>query len=109
MRTNEIKNEIDETRKWEEETKGSDLKYETKITYMIFCNMKRQSCTHKANMVELEEDKSNLLNNILEFNNKSRPRSKEGKDKKEILMKEHMLFTRVKNHLLMISKVKDFQ
>ena len=33
MRTNEIKNEIDETRKWEEETKGSDLKYETKIKY----------------------------------------------------------------------------
>ena len=33
MRTNEIKNEIDETRKCEEETKGSDLKYETKIKY----------------------------------------------------------------------------
>ena len=42
-------------------------------------------------------DQSNLLKNISEFNNKSRPRIKEGKDKKEILMKVHMLFMKVKN------------
>ena len=40
---------------------------------------------------------SNLLSSTVGFNNKSRPRSKEGKDKKEILMKVHMLFIRVKN------------
>ena len=30
MRTNEIKNEIDEIKKWEEKIKRKDLKYETK-------------------------------------------------------------------------------
>ena len=29
MRTNEIKNEIDEIKKWEEKIKRKDLKYET--------------------------------------------------------------------------------
>ena len=29
MRTNEIKNEIDEIKKWEEKIKGKDLKYVT--------------------------------------------------------------------------------
>ena len=37
--------------------------------------------TLKANIAEAEEDRSNLLKNIVEFNNKSRPRSKGGKDK----------------------------
>ena len=32
-------------------------------------------------------DQGNLLNNIIEFHNKFRQRSKEGKDKKEILEK----------------------
>ena len=35
--------------------------------------------TRKINIVETEEDQSNPLNNIVEFN-KSRPRLKEGKD-----------------------------
>ena len=30
MRTNEIKNEIDETKKWEEKIKRKTLKYESK-------------------------------------------------------------------------------
>ena len=33
--------------------------------------------TRKANIAEVEEDQSNLLKNIVEFNNKCRPRSKE--------------------------------
>ena len=37
--------------------------------------------TRKANIAEVEEDQSNLLKNIVEFNNKSRPRSKGGKNK----------------------------
>ena len=36
-RTNEIKNKIDEIKKWEEKIKRKDLKYE-KNTYMIFSN-----------------------------------------------------------------------
>ena len=38
--------------------------------------------TGKANVVKAKEDQSNLLHNIVEFNYKSRPRSKEGKTKK---------------------------
>ena len=42
MRTNEIKNVIDEIKKWEENIKRKDLKYETKKnTYIIFNNMKQ--------------------------------------------------------------------
>ena len=53
--------------------------------------------THKINVVKAEEDQSSLLNNIIEFHNKFRPRSKEGKDKKEILMKMHVHFMNVEN------------
>ena len=35
--------------------------------------------TGKARRVEAEKDQSNLLENMVEFNDKSRPRSKEGK------------------------------
>ena len=50
MRTNEIKNEIDEIKKWEQKIKRKDLKYEIKSIY-----------TRKAEIVEAEEDQSNLL------------------------------------------------
>ena len=53
--------------------------------------------TGKAKLVEAEEDQSNLLKDIVEFDNKSRPRTKEGKGKKEILVKVHMLFMKVDN------------
>ena len=42
MRNNEIKNKIDEIKKWKEKVKRKDLKYETKNTYMTFNNMKQQ-------------------------------------------------------------------
>ena len=70
---------------------------------MIFSNMKHVGSfgesmyTQKASIVEAEEDQSNLLKNIVEFNNKSRPKKKEGKYKKEILLKVHMVFMKVKN------------
>ena len=35
--------------------------------------------TRKASRVEAEKDQSNLIENMVEFNDKSRPRSKEGK------------------------------
>ena len=42
MRTNGIKNEIDEIKKWEDKTKWKYLKYETnKYIYMIFINLKQ--------------------------------------------------------------------
>ena len=51
----------------------------------------------KASIADVEEDQSNLLENITEFDDKSRPRSKEDKDKKEVLKKVHMLIMRVHN------------
>ena len=36
--------------------------------------------TRKAKIFESEKDQSNLLQNIIEFNNKSRPRTTEGKN-----------------------------
>ena len=40
---------------------------------------------------------SNLLENMVKFDNKSRSRLKEHKKKKGVLMKVHMLFTKVEN------------
>ena len=101
MRTNEFKNEIHEIRKWEEKIKRKDLKYETKKHIYDFQQYEKirsfgeSIYTGKAKLVEAEEDQSNLLKDIVEFDNKSR--TKEGKGKKEILMKVHMLFMKVNN------------
>ena len=46
---------------------------------------------------EGEEDQSNLLKNIAELNEKPRPRTKEGKDKKQILVKVNILFMKDEN------------
>ena len=54
-------------------------------------------------------DLSNLLKTLVEFNNKSRPRRIGGKDKKDKLMKVHMLFMKVENLFLTLSEVEYFQ
>ena len=101
MRTNEIKNQIYDTKKWEEKDKWEDLKYTTKIytydflQYETIRSFSESSYTSKASKVEARKDQSNLSKNIVEFNNKSKPKHKEGNVKKEILMKMHMLFTRI--------------
>ena len=53
--------------------------------------------TSNINIDEAEMDESNLLKNVIEFNNKSRPRTIEGKDKKEILTKVYTLFIKAEN------------
>ena len=79
---------------------------------MIFNNMKHTSFvgesiyTHKARIVEAEEDQINLLKNI--SINKSRPKTKEGKNKK-IIMQVYMLFIKVENELLMLLKKEYLQ
>ena len=90
------------------------LKYEIKNIYMLFSNMKLSSFgksiySQKASIVKSEENQSNVLKNIVEFNNKSRLKNKEGKDKKHIFMKVHMLFMKFQNKLLMLSKKEYFQ
>ena len=76
MQTNEIKNEIYEIKKWEEKIKQKDLKYK-KNTHMTLSNMKQyfgeSVYPRKASIGEAEENQSNLLENLVEFNNRSRP------------------------------------
>ena len=99
MRTNEIKNEVYEIKKWEEKIKWKDLKYETRKyiydfeQYETIRSFGNSIYTRKANIVEAEADQNNLLKNIVEFNEKSRPRSKEGKDKKRYIYESaHALY-----------------
>ena len=57
----------------------------------------KMSSLIRVNIVEAEKDQINVLNNKLEFNERSRKRLKEEKDKKEMLMKMYMFFMKVKN------------
>ena len=72
-----------------------------KNTHMIFQQYEtiRSLCESiyilKASIVEVKEDESNLFENLVELNNKCRPKNKECKDKKEILMKVYMLFMKI--------------
>ena len=103
MRTKEIKNEVNEIKKWKEKIKWKALKYETKKYMHDFQQYEMMKYfvdsiyTRKANTVKAEANQNNLLNNIVEFKSKFRPRSKEDKDKKEIFMNLHMLLMRVEN------------
>ena len=75
MRNTGIKNEIDEIRKWEEKNKGKDLKHETKKYIYDFQQHETirsfgdNIYTDKFNIDEAEMDQSNLLKNLVEFNN----------------------------------------
>ena len=88
MRTNEIKNEIDEIRKWKEKITQNDLKYKpNKYLYdfqqfEIIRSFGYSICIGKIIIDEAEIDQSNLLANLVKFNKKSEPKTKEGKDKK---------------------------
>ena len=79
----------DKIKKLEEIIKRKDLKYETKKhmydfqQYETIKSFGDNIYTGKINIDEAEMDQSNLFKNIVEFNNKSRPRTTEGKDKKK--------------------------
>ena len=88
MGTNEIKNKIDEIRRWEEKIKQKDLKYKTN---KHFCDLHTLETiksfgdilyTGNINIDEAEMDQTNLLEYLLKFDNKSKPKSKERNDKK---------------------------
>ena len=89
MKTNKIKNEIDEVRIWEEKTKRKDFKYKANkylYSFQQFETIRSFSdsiYTGKTNKNEGEMDQGNLLENIGNFANKSKPKTKEGKDKKQ--------------------------
>ena len=97
MVTNEIKNEIDEIRKWEDKIKQKNLKYKTnKYIYIILyvcvcvCMWFSSFWNNKINIYpgkiistdETAMDQTNLLKNMIKVNNKSKSRSKEDTDKK---------------------------
>ena len=88
MRKKETKNEVEENKIWEEKIKPKDLKYETKKVHIWFQQFEKirffvdNIYTCKINVDAAEMDQNNLLNNMLEFNDKSRPKTKEDKSKK---------------------------
>ena len=87
MKTNEIKNEIDEIKKWEEKIKREDLicssnKFEYDFQqHEAIRSFGESIYTGKINTDEAEIDQSNLLKNLMEFNDRSRARTTDGKDK----------------------------
>ena len=85
---NEIKNEIDAIRKWEEKMRRKHLKYKT-IKYLHdFQQFEtiRSINTGKTNIDEAEMDQNNPLENMVKVNNRSKPKTKEGKAKNKILL-----------------------
>ena len=77
---NEIKNEIDDIKNWEEKIKRKNL------IYRAIRSLKDESIyTGKIAIDKAEKDQNNLLEKMVEFNDKSRPKNKDGKGKKEIL------------------------
>ena len=81
MRTNEIKNEISDIKKWESKIKRKDLKYETKTyiynfqQYDTIRSFDDNIYNDKINIDEDEMDQTNLFKNWKEFNEKSRART----------------------------------
>ena len=92
MRTSEIENEIDEIKKLENKIKRKNLKYETnKYMYDFQQSEMIRSFGDSiyAGKISIDEmDQSNHLENMIEFNDKTRPkkkkRRKEEKKKKKV-------------------------
>ena len=92
MGNDKIKNEIDEIRKWEEKIKQKDLKYKTNKYLYDFQKFETVKSfgdiiyTGKINIDIAKMDQTNLLENVVKFNIKSKPKTIGGKDKNEILL-----------------------
>ena len=88
MKTNEIKTYIDKIKKQEEKIKRKDFKYKTNKYFSDFQQFETirsfgdSIYTFKINIDKAEMDQSSLLENMVKFNNKSKPKTKEGKAKK---------------------------
>ena len=98
MRNNKIKSEIDDIKNWEEKIKRNDWIYKAnkykysfqqyEVIDLIASYFWKQYFfgesiyTGKINIDEYEMYQNNLLKKLIEFNEKSRPRTVEGKDKK---------------------------
>ena len=93
MRTNEIKSELDEIERIEYAVVRHYLKYKTSKNLFHFQKFKaikvfgNSILSGEITISEADEKQSNLLNDILEFNDKARTKEKVDKKKKVILMK----------------------
>ena len=82
MRTNKVQNKIDEIKKLEDKIQRKDLKYKSNKCiygfqqYETIRSFVDSIYTHKFIIDKAEVDQSNLLDNIVEFNNKSRPKTR---------------------------------
>ena len=89
MRNIETKSEIDESKKWENKNKRRDLIYKTnkyKYDFQQYETIRSFSDSifaGKINIDEAEMNQSNLLKNMVEFNEQSKLRKKEDKKKKK--------------------------
>ena len=85
MKANEIKKEIYGIKKWEER---EDLKYEAGKykydfqKYQTIRYFRKSIYAGKISIQQAEIDQTNLLGNAVRINNKSRPKTKQDKDKK---------------------------
>ena len=76
MRTDEIKNEINDIKKWENKIKRKDLKYETnryKFDFQQFETLRSfgdSIYNGKVRIDEAEMEQTNLLENIVNFSKK---------------------------------------
>ena len=92
MRTNEIKNEINDMKKWENKIKRKDLKSETnwyKFDFKQFETIRIFGVSihnGKISIDESEIEQTNLLENVIDFKNKSISKSKKIKTKNKIIL-----------------------
>ena len=90
MKNVEIKNEIDDIKKFEKKIKRKDLKFETNRYIFDFQQFETirsfgdSIYNGKVNIKEAEIKQTNLLENIINFSNKSRSKTNKQKDKKQI-------------------------
>ena len=87
MRNDEAKNDIDKIKKWKNKIKRKNLKYKTNRSKYDLQQFKTRSFgdsiyNDKVGINEADMDQTKLLDNMVDFNNNSRARSKEDKDKK---------------------------
>ena len=81
MRTNEIKNQIDEIKKWEEKGRRKDWVYKTnkyKYSFQQYDTISpfRDSIYNgKISINEAGIDQSSLLDSLTDFNDRSRPKN----------------------------------
>ena len=89
MRTDVIKNKIDDIKKREDKIKRKDLKYKAGNykydfqQYEMIRSFGESIYSGRISINEADMDQTNLLENMVKFSNKSRPKTKEGKDKNQ--------------------------